>query len=104
MKNLFVLTVITFSLLLGNINANALETTSDENIEIAIQEKYIELAIENLPQPVLDAVAKDHQGATISKASAKEDASEFKLELTKENGETLEVFCDAEGNWVSKKE
>jgi len=51
---------------------------------------------------VLDAVAKDFAGATISKAAAKEDASEFKLELTKEDGETVEVHCDAEGNWVAK--
>ncbi|AXT52421.1 hypothetical protein D1818_16835 [Aquimarina sp. BL5] len=102
MKNLFVLPVVAFGLLLGTQSINAQELSSDETVEVTAQEKYIELAVENLPQPVLDAVAKDFAGATISKAAAKEDASEFKLELTKEDGETVEVHCDAEGNWVAK--
>ncbi|WP_027394902.1 hypothetical protein [Aquimarina latercula] len=102
MKNLFALPVLAFGLLLGTQNINAQETSSDETVEVITQEKYIELAVENLPQPVLDAVAKDFAGATISKAAAKEDASEFKLELTKEDGETVEVLCDAEGNWIGK--
>ncbi|WP_299182969.1 hypothetical protein [uncultured Aquimarina sp.] len=102
MKNLFVLPVLAFGLLLGTQNINAQETFADETVEVITQEKYIELAVENLPQPVLDAVAKDFAGATISKAAAKEDASEFKLELTKEDGETVEVLCDAEGNWIGK--
>ncbi len=102
MKKLFVLPVLAFGLLLGTQSIQAQQTSSDETIEVATQEKYIELAVENLPQPVLDAVAKDFKGATISKAAAKEDASEFKLELTKEDGETVEVHCDAEGNWIGK--
>jgi len=104
MKNLFVLPVVAFGLLVGtsSINAQAIASDSDETTEVTAQEKYIELAVENLPQPVLDAVAKDFAGATISKAAAKEDASEFKLELTKEDGETVKVYCDAEGNWVGK--
>ncbi|MHA7056430.1 hypothetical protein ACWGOQ_0004370 [Aquimarina sp. M1] len=102
MKNLFVLPVFAFGLLLGSQSISAEEMSSKETMEITTQEKYIELAVENLPQPVLDAVAKDFAGATISKAAAKEDASEFKLELTKEDGETVEVHCDAEGNWVTK--
>ncbi|MDH7447989.1 hypothetical protein [Aquimarina sp. 2201CG14-23] len=102
MRKLFVLPVLAFGLLLGTQSMNAQETSSDETVEVTTQEKYIELAVENLPQPVLDAVARDFKGATISKAAAKEDASEFKLELTKEDGETVEVFCDAEGNWVTK--
>jgi len=104
MKKLFVLPAMTFSLLLGTLNVSALEISSSPTLVIDFQEKYIELAIENLPQAVLDAVAKDFQGATISKASAKEDASEFKLELTKKNGEILEVFCDVDGKWIPKEE
>ncbi|KAA1243887.1 hypothetical protein [Aquimarina sp. RZ0] len=101
MKNLFVLPVVALGLLFGTQSINANEISFDETVEVTVQEKYIELAVENLPQPILDAVAKDFKGATISKAAAKEDASEFKLELTKEDGETVEVHCDAEGNWVS---
>ncbi|WP_378178999.1 hypothetical protein [Aquimarina sp. SS2-1] len=102
MKNLFVLPVLAFGLLVGTQSINANEVSSEETLEVTMQEKYIDLAVENLPQPVLDAVARDFKGATISKAAAKEDASEFKLELTKEDGETVEVLCDAEGNWVGQ--
>lgn len=102
MKNLFVFPVVALGLLFGTSNITAQVASSDEAVEITAQEKYIELAVENLPQPVLDAVAKDFKGATINKAAAKEDASEFKLELTKEDGETVEVLCDAEGNWIGK--
>lgn len=102
MKNLFVLPAVAFGLLIGAQGINAQEIAVAETMEVTAQEKYIELAVENLPQSVLDAVAKDFAGATINKAAAKEDASEFKLVLTKEDGEAIEVVCDAEGNWIAK--
>lgn len=104
MRNLFVSPVLAFGLLVGTQNMNAQEVASNDDTEITIptQEKYIDLAIENLPQPVLDAVAKDYAGATIEKAAAKEDASEFKL-VIKQGEKEMEVFCDAEGKWISKK-
>ncbi|GAA3519435.1 hypothetical protein GCM10022393_37040 [Aquimarina addita] len=104
MKNLFVLAVVALGFL-GTQTMNAQEEAvieSTETVEVATQEKYIEVAAENLPQPVLDAVAKDFAGATITSAGAKEDASEFRLVLTKEDGETAEVYADAAGNWITK--
>lgn len=104
MKNLFVLPVLAFGLLVGTQGMNAQEVASNDDKEVIapVQEKYIDLAVENLPQPVLDAVAKDYAGATIESAGAKEDASEFKLVL-KQGDKEMEVFCDAEGKWISKK-
>ena len=105
MKNLFVLPIVALGLLLGSQSVYALDSVSNESEEtIVIQEKYIDLAVENLPQSVLDAVARDFKGYTISSAAAKEDASEFKLELSSSDGTTAEVFCDADGNWISKDE
>ncbi len=103
MKNLFVLPVVAFGLLFGTQGINAQETASNDNTEVIapVQEKYIDLAVENLPQKVIDAVAKDFAGATIEKAAAKEDASEFKLVL-KQGEKEMEVFCDADGNWITK--
>ncbi len=103
MKKLFLLPVLAFGLLVGTQEINAQEVASNDNTEIATpaQDKYIDLAVENLPQKVLDAVAKDFAGATIEKAGAKEDASEFMLVL-KQGEKTMEVFCDADGNWVTK--
>ncbi|AXT62495.1 hypothetical protein D1816_19725 [Aquimarina sp. AD10] len=103
MKNLFVLPAVAFGLLVGTQNSNAQEVASSENTEIVtpVQDKYIDLAVENLPQKVLEAVAKDFAGATIESAGAKEDASEFKLVL-KQGEKEMEVFCDADGNWITK--
>ena len=72
MKKLFVLPVVALGLLFGTQGITAQETVSEME-EVVTQEKYVELAVENLPQPVLDAVARDFEGATISKAAAKED-------------------------------
>ncbi len=103
MKNLFVLPVVAFGLLVGTQGINAQETASNDNTEVTapVQEKYIDLAVENLPQKVLDAVAKDFAGATIEQAAAKEDASEFKLVL-KQGEKEMEVYCDVDGNWITK--
>ncbi len=103
MKNLFVLPLVAFGLLLGTQAINAQDIASTDNTEITVptQDKYIDLAVENLPQKVLDAVAKDFAGATIESAGAKEDASEFRLVL-KQGEKEMEVFCDADGNWITK--
>ncbi len=100
MKKLFVLPVLAFGLLIGTQSISALDYDT-ATIMTPIQEKYIDLAVENLPQTVIDAVAKDYTGASIEKASAKEDASEFKL-ILKQGEKTMEVFCDADGNWIKK--
>ncbi|WP_103069535.1 hypothetical protein [Aquimarina sediminis] len=103
MKNLFVVPVLAIGLLTVSQNTNAQEVASSDNeVIVPIQEKYVDLAIENLPQPVLDAVAKDYAGATIEKAAAKEDASEFKL-MIKQGEKEMVVFCDAHGKWITKK-
>ncbi|WP_109302438.1 hypothetical protein [Aquimarina sp. AU474] len=103
MKKLFVLPVLAFGLLIGTQGITAQEVASNDNTEVVtpVQDKYIDLAVENLPQKVLDAVAKDYAGATIESAGAKEDASEFKLVL-KQGEKEMEVFCDADGNWITK--
>lgn len=101
MKNLFVVPVVALGLLFST-NAVAQDETISSDSEMVMQEDYIDVAVENLPQPVLDAVSKDFAGATVTAAGAKEDASEFKLTLAKEDGEVVEVYADAEGNWITK--
>ena len=105
MKNLVVLMVFAFGLFVGTQNINAQKEVSSVETKVVappVQEKFVELATENLPQKVLDAVAKDFVGATIKKAAANEDASEFKL-IIKDGERETEVFCDADGNWIRKK-
>ena len=103
MKKLFVLPALVVGLLVSTQNITANEIASTDTVEVAVQDEYIDVAVENLPQAVLDAVAKDFPGATVAAAGAKEDASEFKLVIAKEDGEAAEVYCDAEGNWITKE-
>ncbi|MFL1894923.1 hypothetical protein ACJRPK_04420 [Aquimarina sp. 2-A2] len=103
MKKLFVIPVAVLAFTFGTQAVAAQDLAINSTTEVsATQEKYTDVAVETLPQPVIDAVAKDFAGATISKASAKQDASAFKLELAKEDGESMEVYVDAEGNWISE--
>ena len=102
MKKLFVVPALVLGFVFSTSAITANTLTDNTNMEISMQDDYIEVAVENLPQPILDAVAKDFAGATIASAAAKEDASEFKLMLAKEDGETVEVYADAEGNWITK--
>jgi len=62
---------------------------------IEAQDAFAEVAIEELPETITEA----HPGATISKAYVNE-AAQYKLEVAKEDGETLELYADAEGNWI----
>lgn len=102
MKKLFVVPALVLGFVFASSNITANSINNIESVIIVAQDDYIEVAVENLPQPILDAVATDFAGATISAAAAKEDASEFKLMLTKEDGEAVEVYADAEGNWITK--
>ncbi|TPN87283.1 hypothetical protein [Aquimarina algicola] len=98
MKNLFVLPALAFGLLIGTQNSTAQDVAINdtETVTSTVQE-YIEIAPENLPKPVLDAVAANMPDATIEKAEATQDASEFKLTV-KQGEKVSEVVFDAEGN------
>ena len=60
---------------------------------------YSEIKIEALPEEITAALAKNFPGATISQAFVNEEA-EYKLIVTSETGEEMELYADAEGNWL----
>ena len=84
---------------------DAVEETENESIEetatesIEVQDTFAEVTIEELPEAVTEALATDHPGTTIAKAYMNED-SQYKLEVAKEDGTTVELYADAEGNWI----
>ncbi|TPN87282.1 hypothetical protein [Aquimarina algicola] len=99
MKNLFVLPALAFGLLIGTQNSTAQDVAINDTETIApVQEKYVEIATENLPKPVLDAIAANMPDATVEKAEATEDASEFKITV-RQGDKVSEVVFDAEGNF-----
>lgn len=78
----------------------AIEAVEETAVEVMeTQDAFVEVAIEDLPEAVTEALATDHPGTTISKAYANED-SQYKLEVAKEDGTTVELYADAEGNWI----
>ncbi|WP_276168260.1 hypothetical protein [Zobellia alginiliquefaciens] len=76
------------------------EEVATEQVE-ATQDNYTEIAAEEVPAAISDALEAAHPGATISQAYMNDEA-EYKLEVAKEDGETAELYADAEGNWIEK--
>lgn len=103
MKKVLVVAALT----LGSMSAfaqeaeTAVEEAATEVAAEAVeaQDAFAEVAIEELPETITAALAKDHPAATIAKAYVNE-AAQYKLEVTKEDGTAVELFADAEGNWI----
>tara|TARA_R110000868_G_scaffold16974_1_gene75246 strand:+ start:512 stop:817 length:306 start_codon:yes stop_codon:yes gene_type:complete len=85
---------------LGTITATATTPIFHDGImEGIFAQDFTEIKIAELPEAVTKALEKDFPGATITKAYVNEE-SQYKLEVTQENGKTLELHADAEGNWL----
>ena len=83
----------------ANINNNI---NSGEVIVMTINEDFKEVALEDLPEAVSNAILKDYATAIIGKAYV--NASEqYKIELTIDETETV-VYADKEGNWLKEED
>ncbi len=65
----------------------------------ATQDTYKEIAVEELPEAVSSAVAKNYPTATINKAYMN-DANEYKLEVSLQDGTAGTLYADEDGNWI----
>ncbi len=100
MKKVFLVAALS----LGTMTAFAQEEEAKEVAAVATemveeQDGFAEVALEELPEAITAALEVAHPGATISKAYVNE-AAQYKLEVTKEDGSTAELYADAEGNWI----
>ncbi|MGB7393017.1 MAG: hypothetical protein WA913_01350 [Pricia sp.] len=75
------------------------EEKTDDAEEAMSQDGFSEVAIEEVPEAITTALEEAHPGATVDKAHMNEQ-SQYKLEVTKEDGETAELYMDAEGNMI----
>lgn len=73
------------------------EAVATEMVEA--QDGFAVVAIEELPEAITVALETAHPGATIGNAYINE-AAQYKLEVSKEDGTTAELYADAEGNWI----
>lgn len=99
MKKVFLVAALS----LGTMTAFAQESeTTIEEVATEVmeaQDAFAEVAIEELPEAITAALATDYPGATIAKAYVNE-AAQYKLEVAKEDGIAIEMYADAEGNWI----
>lgn len=95
--------IVVMALAFGGLTTYAQDTTaSAEEIATAVattQEEFSEMAVAELPEAVTAAVAKNYPTATIDKAYVNE-AQQFKLEVSLEDGTSGTLYADAEGNWI----
>lgn len=85
---------------LGTITAT--ETTPifhDGIMEGIFAQDFTAIKLDELPEAVITAFEKDFPNAKITKAYVNGE-SEYKLDVTLKDGEVLELYADAEGNWL----
>ena len=98
MKKLFLVA----ALALGSLTTFAQDTeeVQAEATEVMeAQDSFTAIELAELPEAITEALAKDHPNATITKAYVNEEA-QYKLQVTKEDGVEVELYADAEGNWL----
>ncbi len=102
MKKLF----FAAALSLGSLAAFAQDTEvapQEEATEVVApaQDNFSEIAIEELPEAVTEAVGKNYPTATINKAYVNE-AKQFKLEVSLKDGTAGTLYADENGNWIEE--
>lgn len=99
MKKLILVVALAF----GSMTAFAQEVETEvaevATEAVAAQDDFSEVAVAELPEAVTAAVAKNYPTATIDKAYVNE-AQQFKLEVSLEDGTSGTLYADAEGNWI----
>tara|TARA_R110002167_G_scaffold261316_16_gene467830 strand:- start:670 stop:969 length:300 start_codon:yes stop_codon:yes gene_type:complete len=93
--------IFVLALSLGSLSAFAQDTEAVESVatEAVAQDDFSEIASTELPEAVTAAVSKNYPTATIDKAFINE-AKQYKLEVSLEDGTTGTLFADEDGNWI----
>lgn len=103
------LSVVAASAILFSTQTVSAQAPAQEEVTVeqtvAQQTDFTQVAIEDLPAAVQQAVERDFAGAVIAEAHVKETeaSQEFKLVIQTADGEQKELYADAEGNWLDKE-
>ncbi|MUH34213.1 hypothetical protein D9O36_00005 [Zobellia amurskyensis] len=101
MKKLFITSVFA----LGSLTAFAQEEQAteaqDTATEAVAQEEFSEVALEEVPEAVTAMVETNYPGATIN-AAHKNEANQYKLEVSLEDGTSGALIVDEEGNAIEQ--
>jgi len=74
----------------------------NETITVSIADEFKEVSLENLPETVTAAVAKDFATATLNKAHVNGN-EQYKLDLTIDGTEHI-AYVDKDGNWLKESD
>ncbi|WP_341221548.1 hypothetical protein [Polaribacter atrinae] len=75
---------------------------ADEVIVMTINEDFKEVALEDLPEGVSNAILKDYPTAIIGKAYVN-GSEQYKIEFTIDETKNI-VYADKEGNWLKEED
>lgn len=75
------------------------EAATDAAATMEAQDEFTAIELSALPETITEALARDYPNAEISQAYVNEE-SKYKLEVTAEDGSDLQLYADADGNWL----
>ncbi len=99
-KLMFAIAIVFGTLTITNAQSSSPETPT-KALLASVQDDYKEVNVSELPQAVKDAIAKDLEGAVVSKAYTN-GKGEFKLVVTTADEMSKTLFINKKGEW--KKE
>ena len=107
MKKLVLVTAMVLATItITNAQSSVASTSTEEaptTLTQVSQDDFSEVKISELPQAVKDAVAKDLEGAVVSKAFANKKG-EFKLVVsTAGSKEAKTLYVNSNGEWIKKE-
>lgn len=79
-------------------------TAAEQQMLQQQQDDFQSIQVGELPAEVQQAVERDFQGSTIGEAFVKEKDGErkYKVVVTTTDGQSKELYADAQGNWIDK--
>ncbi|MEM1337657.1 MAG: hypothetical protein AAF717_04085 [Bacteroidota bacterium] len=80
--------------------AATIPVSGNEIVKVEVDQDFKEISVSDLPGAVSEAFARDYAGGTINKAYVN-DAGQYKLEVSLEDGSSGSLYADAEGNWIN---
>ena len=108
MKRLNLIAVIAGALFFSVESATAQENQNNQSqtaTEQTQQKDFEQIEAQDLPDEVRQALERDYEGATVAEAYSKEKDGEakYKIVVNTQDGESKELYADAQGNWIDKE-
>ncbi|MBU2995592.1 hypothetical protein KO500_04075 [Cellulophaga baltica] len=97
MRNLIIAFIFTFIGFTAFATENSIKPIKTTNV--AFEEPYTEVGVEELPMPVLESFSENFPAAEIYKAYVNQE-KQFKLEVELKDGSVETLIADENGNWI----